>query len=285
VIEYDETSGKPSTVLELIRAVRTLRPETAVFLRPTMKAAVAFLLAGIPRRVGTAYRYYSLLFNTRVKQHRKFAERHELEYNLDCLRAVMEVKDRTYTPKIEVDASADSLAGKVMDERGLKAKDFVIIHPGSGGSARNLPLRSYAWLADFIESTYKTRVLVTAGQGELDLVAEMDTHRSGRSLMLTGIPRLLDLAAVIGKAKLFISGSTGPMHLAAAVGTPTVCFFCPVRSCSPRRWGPVGDQNTIIMPPVPECLTCRGSACEHFDCMALIGQDRILAALTPLLAS
>ncbi|GAF81003.1 unnamed protein product [marine sediment metagenome] len=111
----------------------------------------------------------------------------------------------------------------------------------------------------------------------------MDSHRSARSLTLTGIPRLLDLTAVIAQAKLFVSGSTGPMHLAAAVGTPTLSFFSPVRSCSPRRWGPMGATGTVILPPVPECPTCKGDTCEYFDCMALIGEDKVVEALRAIL--
>jgi len=285
VIEYDETSGGIGQVFELARAVKALGAETALVLRPTLKVALAFALAGIPRRVGTAYRYYSFLFTRTVREHRKFAEQHEAEYNLSCLRAVLDVGDGRYSPVIRVDGAAESFARESMKERDLEHKGFVIVHPGSGGSARNLTLRSYARLADIIESKFALRVLVTAGKDELPLIDEMDGQRSRESLRLAGIPRLLDLAAVVAQARLFVSGSTGPMHLAAAMGTPTLSFFSPVRSCSPRRWGPMGDAVTVLMPPVPECPTCKGDTCEYFDCMDMIEEAGIVEALRGVLGT
>ncbi|MFH1313150.1 MAG: glycosyltransferase family 9 protein [Candidatus Eisenbacteria bacterium] len=285
VIEYDETSGGIRQVLKLARAVKSLKAETVLILRPTFRVAVALVLAGVRRRVGTAYRLYSFLFNRPVKEHRKFAEQHEAEYNLSCVRVVLDLKKRSHTPVIGVDESAESFARDAIDQRGLQHKGFVIVHPGSGGSARNLTLRSFAKLADMVESEFALRVLVTAGEDEIPLVDEMDNHRSGESLRLTGIPRLLDLAAVIAQAKLFVSGSTGPMHLAAAMGTPTLSFFSPVRSCSPRRWGPIGGTASIVMPPVPECPTCKGDKCAYFDCMEMIEESRMAEALRAVLTA
>jgi ADP-heptose:LPS heptosyltransferase len=160
----------------------------------------------------------------------------------------------------------------------------VIVHPGSGGSARNLPLRAYAGVADLIEDVLNVRVLVTGGKGEAEVIEEMDSIRSRASVRLVDTPSLLELAGVIQQSRLFISGSTGPMHIAAAVGVPTLSFFSPVRSCSPRRWGPAGLSNLIMMPEVPECPTCKGTVCEYFDCMSLIPIDRIRESLVRLLA-
>jgi heptosyltransferase-3 len=285
VIVYDEVWKGYSRLRGLVRSLKDLRPDIAVVLRPTLRSALACLLAGIPRRVGTAYRYYSLLFTKQVREHRRFAEKHELEFNLNILRAVLDVEKRAYTPRIEVDSEALRYAEQVLAERSLREKAFVVIHPGSSGSARNLPLKAYARVADLIERSYESRVLVTAGSEEIAAVDEMDSLRASRSLRLTAIPRLLDLAAVIEKSRLFISGSTGPMHIAAAVGVPTLSFFSPVRSCSPRRWGPVGDVNAVIMPPVPECPTCKGGPCEYFDCMERIEPNKIAEALETLLRS
>jgi heptosyltransferase-3 len=283
VIVYDEAWKGRGRFRDLVRDLRHLKPETAVVLRPTFRTALACLLAGIQRRAGTAYRYYSLMFTDRVREHRRFAQKHELEFNLNILKAVLDVKGQVYRPRIEVDTDARRFAEQALIRISLSAKGFVVMHPGSRGSARNLPLEAYARVADLIERRYNVKVLVTAGSDEIEVVDEMDRLRAGRSLRLTDIPRLLDLAAVIEKSRLFISGSTGPMHIAAAVGVPTLSFFSPVRSCSPRRWGPLGEANAVIMPPVPECPTCKGDTCEYFDCMERIEPDRIAEALEALL--
>jgi heptosyltransferase-2 len=283
VIEYDEDRRDLGALSDLVRDLRSLKPGVAIVLRPTLRVAAACLLAGISRRVGTAYRYYSLFFSTRVREHRRFADKHECEFNLNILRAILDIGDKDYRPRIVPDDQAARYSEKALAGLSLAQQGFAIVHPGSRGSARNLPLEAYARLADLIESRFKIRVLVTAGRDEAAIVDEMDALRERKSLRLTEIPRLLDLAAVIGRSRLFISGSTGPMHLAAAVGVPTLSFFSPVRSCSPRRWGPVGDRNVLLMPPVPECPTCKGASCEYFDCMDRIEPDRITRELEALL--
>jgi heptosyltransferase-3 len=279
VIEFDESVHDPIALLALARAIRGLGPDVAVVLRPTLRVALATCLAGVRVRVGTFYRYYSILFNRRVREHRKYSEKHEMEYNLNCLRAIVDVTPGVYRPRIEMDSAAIEWAKRILREKCLGAKRFVIIHPGSGGSARNLPLASYARLADTVRSRFNVPVLVTAGRGEAHIVETLTGLRSTETVAVIETPGLLALAALIKQALLFISGSTGPMHLAAAVGTPTISFFSPARSCSPRRWGPVGDKTKVIMPPVPECPWCTRAACEYYDCMALITDEAIADAV------
>ena len=279
VIPYEESGTSPHRITRLAREMRKRKPGVGICLRPTFRVALAMVLAGISTRAGTAYRYYSALFNRPVREHRRFAERHELEYNLGILAAVLKIKDRPYLPRIVVPEASKLYARKALAERGLVEKGFVIVHPGSAKSARNLPLAAYARVADAIEADLRVRVLVTAGKDQADIVAEMDSHRKTKSLALVGAPTLLDLVGVIGAARLFISGSTGPMHLASAVGTPTLSFFSPVRSCSPRRWQPTGSHTRIIMPPVAECPTCIGRRCEYYDCMQRIDPNEVILAV------
>lgn len=285
VIEYDERAASWRATRRLAREMRSLGADAAIFLRPTFRTAVAAVLAGIPVRAGTAYRTYSVLFNRRVREHRRRAARHETQYNLAVVRAVLEVKDRAYVPRITVPESSRSYAQTVLRDFGLARKAFAVIHPGSAGSARNLPIASYAALADSIEREIGVHILVTCGPEEEDIVREMDGFRKTKSRVLAGTPHLLDLAAVISEACVFISGSTGPMHLASAVGTPTFSFFSPARSCSPRRWAPIGAIKQTVLPPVPECPRCIGRECEHYDCMAKIETGPVVKSLRALLAT
>jgi ADP-heptose:LPS heptosyltransferase len=282
-LAYDETAGGIGEMTKLVRSLREHHIDVALYLRPTLRAALAGLTGAVRLRVGTAYRYYSLLFNRRVKEHRKFADKHEVDYNLAIAGAAVEIGEGPYRPRIEVDEDSAAFAEQTLEQRGLEAGNFVIIHPGSGGSARNLPLDRYAGVADMLEGEFRIRVLVTAGTDEAPIVERMNASRNRASAAVIGFGNLLEFAAVIKRSRLFISGSTGPMHIAAAVGTPTLSFFAPVRSCSPRRWGPIGTESIILMAPVPECPTCTGPACEHYDCMASISMDEIRRSLGGLL--
>jgi heptosyltransferase-3 len=285
VIEWDESKRGLGALLGLRRSIRETCPNAVVFLRPTFRVALAAWSAGIRKRAGTAYRWYSLLFTKRVGEHRKYAEHHETQYNLGILADLLPLKKRTYLPRITLPQAAEAYAIGALRQRGIDPGAFVIIHPGSARSARNLPLGAYARLANLVETGLGIRVLVTGGREEQRLVSEIDRLREGASVSLVGAPGLLELAAVISRARLFISGSTGPMHLAAAVGTPTLSFFSPVRSCSPRRWQALAPHGRVILPPVPECPTCVGRRCEHFDCMERIEVDTVFEDLKQMLES
>jgi heptosyltransferase-3 len=282
VIEYSETRGGLSGLFALARRLRAGRFDAAVFLRPTLRTALAAALARIPLRAGTAYRHYSWLFNRRVPEHRKHAEKHEYESNLAVLSRLVDLKRHDYMPRIVLDEASGRYADGALCGLGLGSGAFAIVHPGSGGSARNLSLENYARIADIIEREMGLTVLATCGPGEENLLDAMDSMRRTRSKRLQAPPGLLELAALIDRAALFVSGSTGPMHIAAALGTPTLSFFSPVRSCSPRRWGPLSERRRVIMPPVPECPTCIGEACEFYDCMDRIDMDEAAAAARDL---
>lgn len=283
VIEHDETRRGVRAAFEIASKIKAERPDAALFLRPTPWAALGASLAGVPVRVGTAYRFYSALFTTRVREHRRDAARHEIDYNLGLVEALAPLGRRDYLPRIVPPENAKAYARAALRERGLSRGTFVAMHPGSARSARNLTPKAYAGLADLVEGEMGVRVLVTAGAQEADLVREIDGRRKSPSTTLIGAPGLLALAAVISEARLFISGSTGPMHLAGAVGTPTLSFFSPVRSCSPRRWQPVGQRRRVILPAVPECPTCVGEKCPHYDCMERIDLGTIAEAIREIL--
>jgi heptosyltransferase-3 len=283
VIEYSERADRLRGLLRLTGELRSGGFDAAIFLRPTPRAALAAALANVPLRVGTSYRFYSFLFNRRVPEHRKHAEKHEYESNLALIAAALKPGTSEYAPRLELDGTSRKYAWDTMHELGLERKGFVIIHPGSGGSARNLKPAGYAWLADYIENRMGVRAVLTYGPGEEHLIDSIDSARERESTRLRGPEDLIRLAGFIENAALFVSGSTGPMHIAAAVGTPTLSFFSPVRSCSPRRWGPVSDKRRVIMPPVPECPTCIGGKCEYYDCMDMIDLDAAAEAARDLL--
>jgi len=283
VLRYDETRPGPRPLFEIASVIGRTRPDVALFLRPTLRTALGAALAGVPVRVGTSYRYYSGLFTRRVREHRSVAARHEIQYNLSLLEALVPLEDRARLPRIRLPEGSRAYAQQALRERNLQPGPFVVVHPGSARSARNLPAAAYAELADAVESNFGIRVLLTAGSEEAGLVELIRGRMRTVPAVLAGAPGLLDLAAVISQACAFVSGSTGPMHLAGAVGTPTVSFFSPVRSCSPRRWQPVGERKRVILPPVPECPTCVGEKCPYYDCMERIEPEAILDALGQML--
>ena len=128
-----------------------------------------------------------------------------------------------------------------------------------------------------------TSVVVTGGPGEGRLVGDVVRHSGDAAKALSRTLPLLTLAALIRKADAFVSNSTGPLHIAAAVGTPVVAFYPPIRQCSPVRWGPLTDRKVIFEPRTDDCPRCKGGPCESNDCMDLITVEAVESAVNSLM--
>jgi ADP-heptose:LPS heptosyltransferase len=90
--------------------------------------------------------------------------------------------------------------------------------------------------------------------------------------------------AVIAESHMVVSMATGPMHLAAALGVPTISLFDPRRNNSPVRWQPLG-RGVVLVPDVPTCEKCIYQACPYWDCLDRITVktvvDRIRQVVPP----
>jgi ADP-heptose:LPS heptosyltransferase len=189
----------------------------AVYPRPAL--AWDFFRAAIPLRYGTSSRWYSFLYNKRVKLSRKSSENHESDYNLML---------------------ANELIGEA---RGQKEYYFI---SDDERAAADAILRS--------KGLTGKKVLLTGGKQEKDMIRRMALKIARDSVhVLNEELGLREFAAVLGRADVLVSGSTGPMHIAAALGVKTASFFPPdsIPATAPRRWGPLGNIHEIIQPEGP----------------------------------
>ena len=283
IITYDE-SGEQKGFFALLAELRARRFDLVVVSHPTFRIAVLMALAGIPVRVGSGYRWYSFLFNKRVFEHRKTAEKHEAEYNISLLQAIG--IDAPPVPRVELalNESSNEAAAAEMKRLGIgPAEKFVVLHPGSGGSARDWSAENFGDLARGLASD-GLKVVVTGTRAETELVGQVLSRAGGSAVGSIGQMSLKVLAAFIGRAQLFVSNSTGPLHIAAAVGTPVIAFYPPIRECSPRRWGPLAEAKVVFTADNLTCPRCHGGPCQGDDCMDQIKVGDVLAAARTLLA-
>lgn len=197
---------------------------------------------GIARRIGAGARPFSFLFNARVALRRSQGLKHESEYNLD-LAAPLNLKLEAQAPRLNLGKAALAQAGAELKR--LKLKRPLMLHPGSRGSAQNWEGARYAVLGRALKKKFKGGLLVCAGPGEekeASALAKACGAKLHRPLPLAAF------AALCGQASLFVSASTGPMHLAAAGGAPTLSLFPPIRAMSPLRWGPRGNRHAVLTP-------------------------------------
>jgi heptosyltransferase-3 len=261
----------------LLKEIRRRKFDVAILLKPTLRLSVLLFLAGVKHRIGTGFRFYQILFNQKVYMHRKVNLKHEAEYNLEMLNPLGIISQRIM-PKIYVAPQEKELVRNIFNEFKITPEDtVVVIHPGSGNSSLNLPAKRFAEVADGLVEKMNAKIIFTGSDKEKNLLDSIKNKMQYESINLAGRTSIPQLTAVLQKCDVLISNSTGPMHLAAASGTPTVAIFCPIFSAGPIRWGPYGEGHQVILPPVPVCFECKPKSCPHYDCMKKIKADQIIS--------
>jgi len=244
------------------------RPDAILFLYPDVRWAKAARRARVETRVGTRNRLHSWRFNRRVNVHRKYNAVHEAAYNL--LVAEPLIGDTFLSaPELRVDSQVEAKAVGLLAKHGMtQDEDYIVLHPGTGGSALDWPVTHFAELATILQRQGR-RVIITGADQERDICGTVAGHGA---VSLAGATDIPVLAGVLAGAQRFVAGSTGPLHLAAAVGTATVALFSPHLGHSPRRWGPLGDTHVVLQPSVPPCR-CPAGRCQLDGCMTRLSPE------------
>ncbi len=260
--------------------------DTAVLFYPRFKPALAAVLARIPVRIGTLYRWYSFLFTHRVAVHRSANIHHEVEYNLELLQPLRiyfspskEVGGNLIAPVISDEASAEA---ESLLQRQKIPRPYLVVHPTCGGSALNATPEHYGDIARLLEGAGYFVVLTgTTGESAQVLAATRTAGLPESRFIAPG--NLSALAAVLREACAVVGPATGPLHLAASLGVPTVALYAPMHTQSPVRWRPRGDRGVVLLPHPAVCPSCLGPRCPMYNCVNTIDPDRVLDAVRSLL--
>jgi ADP-heptose:LPS heptosyltransferase len=274
-------NGSPVSFFGTVSRIYDNSYNAAIVVHPMLNDTLAVTLGGVRYRAGNGYRGYSILYNRPVFFHRSKSDKHELEYNLLFLEGLwLKVPDKPPAPVIP-SLDEDIGAARALLPEDYIGSGYVVIHPGSGGSSLNWPINNYADLAKRINKETGYYIVVTGGPDEVPtarLVAE-----STGGISVAGRTDFSSLAGILAGASLFVSGNTGPMHVSAALGTPCLAFFSPLRSGNPTRWGPRGAPSTILTPPDLICDKCTSAKCESYNCMDGITVERATKSAIDLL--
>ena len=142
-----------------------------------------------------------------------------------------------------------------LKREGILKDEFVVgIHPGSGDNValRRWPKDRFAKIADKLSEVYAAKVVITGSTSEIELANEVAHLMKTEPIVAAGQMSVGKLAGLIDRFNLYISNDTGPMHISAAMGTPTIGLFGPN---TPVRYRPYGNQHLSIYRP-PPCSPC-----------------------------
>lgn len=225
----------------------------------TSRIAWAGWRGRIPIRVAPATKWFQVLHNRRLTQRRSRSLKPEYEYNLDLaahlLRELGQAPADNLAPYWPVpQAQRESLRRELAGKLRLPLdRPWIFLHAGSGGSAVNLDARQYTALIRELHARWPFQDapawVLTAGPGEHEQALLIQRELDG----VAGIVRchggeggLGDFALSLSAADLFMAGSTGPLHIAAALDVPTVGFFPARRSATSLRWRPCNGPGRTL---------------------------------------
>ncbi|MCP4705045.1 MAG: glycosyltransferase family 9 protein [candidate division Zixibacteria bacterium] len=197
-------------------------------------------------RIGTARRFQSIYFNRFLFHSRKANKKHESEYNLDFLK-FFEPSKVSYTPHVYLMEDNVKTAKEILADANISGR-FIVLHPGSGGSADRWPLEHFIELYYILNE--KNYSVVFTGSTEENKEIEKFANKRDISLNnLAGKTDIRTLAGLLSLADIVVANSTGPLHLASAVGTRVIGLYPNRHAMSPKRWGPLGTGHQVILPP------------------------------------
>ena len=273
----------------LFQALRGRRYDLIIHLTDHPRGAWIARLCGarwaVARRVGGRGAWWGKAFTHFFASPRN-ARRHTVELNLDALRRIgvypaQDERGLCLVAGNDADARVDALL-QALD---LGSEPFIHIHPASRWHFKCWPAEAMATLIDRLQTTGHRVVLSAAPDpAEMRMIAAIQSQLAQPVPSLAGQLSLKELAALTSRARLFIGVDSAPMHIAAAMGTPSVALFGP---SGDTEWGPWGVAHRLVTSDAHPCRPCGIDGCgggKVSDCLASLPVDRVHDAVRELLA-
>jgi heptosyltransferase II len=284
-IDFDKDGPHRGTggILRLGGQLRDRRFDLAILLQNAFEAAFVAFSAGIPLRLGYARDARSLLLTHAPPIDPAVRKLHQCYYYLGILSGAgllpARIWEGGYEPSIAVgvrDTDRES-ARRMLLAGGIGERELVVgINPGAyyGGAKRWVSER-YAKVADALYRTHGAKIVIFGAANERRIADEVAGLMDCPSLVLAGRTTLGELMGLLATCRLLITNDSGPMHLAAALGTPQLAIF---GSTSEIATGPVSPRARVIKHQV-DCNPCFLRECPiDFRCMTRITVETVLKA-------
>jgi len=207
-------------------------------------------------------------------------QKFEMEYDLEMVEALgAKVADR----KVELNIDEETRGFIEQMFQGQEVPEFrrlIGIHPG-GMPSRRWDVNRFAEVINMLTEDEDTLFVITGGPAEVSLAKKLRERARAKIMDLSGQLSVFETAAVIDKCQLFISNDTGPMHMAAALGTPLVAIFGPgdLTRFDPRN---ISSKAVVLHEPV-DCAPCNLVTCDRMTCLEKITPADVTNAARQLL--
>ena len=270
VIRFDRRAKDKDTaqMLKLARMLREREFDLAIDFQRKFRTGLLAYLSGAKCRVGY-HQPKGLLCSVRVPD----STGHAVERYFALLHAAgIAAKDRTL--ELFLSESDRNYARDAMQKRSIDGdKPTIGLFPGAGWKLREWMPDRFAAIGDRLVRHFDAQVIVFGGQHERELANRVIDLMTEKAISLAGNHQIRQFAALIERCNLFLTNDTGPMHIAAALRTPTVALFGPGNHI---RFQPLDPIHSTIRHDVP-CNPCKQftDRCKDNICMKLITVDEV----------
>ncbi|MEW6003825.1 MAG: glycosyltransferase family 9 protein [Stygiobacter sp.] len=247
IIIYDETKKGFKNFLEDVKKIKKYKFTHALMLLPNEKINYLLFFAGIPFRIGVGHKLYQFITFTKFVDRKKYNPlRHEADYSLDLIRKIG-IEPTSTDPEIFLSDNEKIKANEIKRTLVNNDQKLIGINTSSGNSAPNLPLEEYKRLILKLSNEKRIKVVIT----------DINPDDSIKNLpnVIYPMTSLRNDILIFSVLDLLISSSTGPMHICSALKVKTLSLFCPLTACSPKLWGPLGNESRILLPKEDYCRT------------------------------
>jgi len=277
-----ERARSPIRQLRFAAALRGRRFDLVVDLTDGDRAAILSRLTGAPIRVGLNRegRWRGRLY-THVVPIREQPIPMIRQHLMALEMLGIPVSDGV-SPSLRTQASDEAAACAALGAVGIGAGErFVAVHPGARWWFKSWPADRFASLIDHVQAKLGMKVVLLGSVADREIAETILDRVETERRSLIGRLTLLELAVVLRRAALLVGNDNGPMHMAAAMGTPVIGLFGPA---DPRIWGPAGQGHAVFYKGI-DCRPCFPGGCRRGEqnCMRLIAFDEVIPVVERML--
>ena len=243
-----------------------------------LETALIAFLSKARRRIGFAAYGREVFFNlpaTRIN-----AKQHFIDLSFDVVTPVgINADDRV--PEIFVDESERRWAKDWLLEHSIDSQPIIGIHPGGHYKTQRWFPERFAEIACLIHKKYNVKPIIFGGPREANLIADIHSLTADVAKVFSA-DNLRQFAAILSCCNLLICNNSGPLHMAVALGVPTISFMGPTIK---ERWMPQGSIHAVLRIHDLPCIGCNAGHCriQTHDCMRLITPDMVMDCVSTIL--
>ncbi len=265
--------------LSIIRRLRSGRFDLAVVFPNSFQSAMWTVLAGVRRRAGYEADHRGFMLTHKVAPRADVERAHQVHHWLTMVAETIGATGAAETYQVDVDPkSREKMRAWLAHRRIRPERPLIALAPVAAyGPAKEWPMERYAALADILAERHGAECVLVGGSDDLPQCERIAAQCKRGAIVAAGETTVGELIALLSLCQGFAGNDSGCMHLAGALGLPTVAIF---GSTNPVRTGPLGPHCRIIYRGL-ECSPCLERTCRfgHYNCLRDIAAAEVAGAL------